>query len=93
MEPAEQSDINDMKYLFLFLVICSCNGEVTNTLAYPKNFKVRFNHHVYGSRIMLPVTFGAEERKYNLQFDNHSPSFSDFHNSEWDPINAELHFS
>jgi len=62
-----------MKYLFYLLLLISCRDRVNPVKLSPKHFKVEFNHDSYAPEIQLPVYLG--NKRYTLQFDNHSPSW------------------
>ena len=65
-----------MKYFLFFLIsAASCSSRNVQTKVIPQTFKAEFIYNRYGSAVMLPVSFGFEEKKYSFQFDNHSPSW------------------
>src|SRR5687767_13682324 len=69
-----------MKYVLIFLVVVSaCRHESVQTSVIPRNFKIEFIYDLHGSAIMLPLSFGNSDKRYSLQFDNHSPSWVNGH--------------
>lgn len=65
-----------MKYLLVFLIgAASCSSRNVHSKVILLTFKAEFIYDRYGSAVMLPVSFGDEEKKYSFQFDNHSPSW------------------